>query len=178
MNHGVSAIAILIVFVSLTDNPLKVAAQLQGEQSSFSAETVGVDRPVPIPNKVTTILARDERVASFLKSEGLTPEQMPKEWFSASIVHLSDTNSPDLVVKAEAPILGANITTFWIFRHAQDGYQLLLEAHGHDLSVMRTSHGRYRNIQVSGKTASEYSSTTYRFSGVEYKANDDSGKHR
>ena len=128
-----------------------------------------MEKPVPIPQGVWDILTTDELVCGKREGEHISPKDVPLSWFSASAIHLSNSEKVDFVVMGEGPLRGANIIPFWVFRATADGYKLVLEASVHDLIVKNNrSHG-YRDIEMSGETALRYTSVLFRFDGEQYK---------
>ncbi|HKF20966.1 MAG TPA: hypothetical protein VKE93_05325 [Candidatus Angelobacter sp.] len=147
-------------------------AQVKGshpsEQTHFSAEVEGVDKPVTLPQDVVAILGKDEMVRNALENENVPAEKMPLSWFSASAIHLSNSGKVDLVVAGNPPLAGANVTTFWVFRATPHGYELVLNAPAHDLAVMNTRSRGYRDIELISMTAVQMSSVLCRFDGARY----------
>jgi len=164
---GVTLLTLLVVCSAAT-------AQRSGshpsEQSHFSAEVEGVDKPVTLPQDVVAILRTDEMVRSGIEDENLPPEKMPLSWFSAWAIHLSNSGRVDLVVVGKPPLAGANVTTFWVFRSMPHGYELVLSAPAHDLAVMNTRSKGYRDIELISMTAVQISSILCRFDGERYTA--------
>lgn len=140
------------------------------EQLHFSAEDNGVKKPVVIPNSVLDILTSDEDVRDELESEKIAAEGVPLWWFSASAIHLSSPERLDLVVMGEWPLSGANVTTFWVFRMTDRGYDLVLRAPAHDLIVNDTRWKGYRDIELISMTAKQMSTVVCRFNGQRYEA--------
>jgi hypothetical protein len=139
------------------------------EQTHFSAEDDKVERPTEIPQDAWKILQKDSLVQDTLRYENLPTEQLPRSWFLASSVHLNGPRENDLVVIANPPLAGANITTFWVFLQAPDGMKLVLTEHAHDLIIKSSrSHG-HRNISLVGATAVRIISAIYRFDGSQYR---------
>lgn len=140
------------------------------QQRHFSAEVAGVDLPVAIPQDVLAILRNDQMVRNGIEDENLPAEKMPPSWFSASAIHLSNSSKVDLVVVAQGPLAGANVTTFWVFRATSRGYELVLTAPAHDLAVMNTRWKGYRDIELISLTGVQISTVLCRFDGKRYKA--------
>jgi hypothetical protein len=90
-------------------------------------------------------------------------------WFSAAFVHLHGAIGNDLVVQGEGPMMGANVTEFWVFAETARGPKLVLKVPAHDLLIRETESGGYRIIEASAITAATHVSTlTYRFDGNHY----------
>jgi hypothetical protein len=139
------------------------------EQTRFSAEAAGVERPVPVPQTVLAVLQEDEHVRSLLEDENIPAEKIPSSWFSASAIHLSSPQRVDLVVMGQGPLRGANVVTFWVFSDTGDGYALVLRAPAHDLAVKNTRWKRHRDIALISATAVEVTTVLYRFDGKKYR---------
>jgi len=150
----------------------QVAAQEKSghlvEQTHFCAEDESVEHPVPIPNDVRAILAKDESVQLILEDKKLSADKLPESWFSASSIHLSSSKEADLVVMAEGLLRGANVVEFWIFRATPTGHELVLSAPAHDLIVKKTRWKRFREIEISAETAVEFTAVQFRWDGVKY----------
>ncbi len=141
----------------------------QREQTHFSAEDAGVQHPVKIPAEVMAILRNDERVRITLESENLKPEALPESWFSVAEVHLGPPPEVDYVVAAEGPLIGANVSPFWVFVPRADGCRLALFVSPHDLEVGRTRTNGYRELTTYGATASTVTTMHFHFDGNGYK---------
>jgi hypothetical protein len=87
----------------------------------------------------------------------------------ASGVHLAGTDENDIVVVAAGLLSGANVTTFWVLRPVDRGYELLLTAPAHDLVIKRTRSKGYKNIELLSATAVEVSTVSLRFDGRRYQ---------
>ncbi len=139
------------------------------EQTHFSAEDEDVNHPVAIPAEVLAILARDKQVQNVLDDQKIAPANLPSSWFSAAQVQLGSKGEQDLIVGSKGPIMGANISPFWVFIHDSHGCKLALSVSVHDLFVKRTrSHG-YRDLELDAMTASRITTANFRFDGNEYK---------
>lgn len=138
------------------------------EQTYFSAEVEGVEKPVTLPQDVVAILRAEEMVRNGIEDENLPPEEMPLSWFSASAIHLSNSAKVDLVVVGNPPLAGANVTTFWVFHATPHGYELVLTAPAHDLEVKNTRWKGYRDIELISMTAVQMSRVLCRFDGQRY----------
>jgi hypothetical protein len=161
---------LLAVFVVCGSGTVKGQVSHATEQLHFSARDDGAIRPVTIPEDVLAILRKDDMVRIILKDENLPEEKLPPSWFSASAIHLNTSNEIDLIVIGETPILGANVTTFWVFRPTSHGHELVLTAPALDLVVKRARWMGYREIELMAATASDVSTVLYRFNGKQYAA--------
>ena len=75
----------------------------------------------------------------------------------------------DIVVMAEGLLRGANVTTFWVLRPTKRGYEILVAAPAHDLSIKRTRANGYKDIELFSATAVSTSIMTLRWDGHQYK---------
>ena len=137
------------------------------EQTDFSAEADGVEKPVPLPESVLVILRNDEVVRALLENENIPVQKLPLSWFSASVIHLSG-KPPDLIVMGEESLRGANISPFWVFKHTTDGYRLVLNAPAHNLTIKDTRWNGHREIELRSMTAAKISTVLCRYNGKEY----------
>jgi hypothetical protein len=162
--------ALFVVFI-LIGGPC-VGEGKQGRHSfnqvDFTAEDSGVKQPVALPDDVLEILKKDATVQSVLENENLPPEKLPPSWFSASTIHLSTANRKDLVVVGQPPVSGANVTTFWVFRATPRGYELVLTAPAHSLTVRNSRWRGFRDIELVSATAVQVSTVLCRFDGKRY----------
>ena len=170
MKIRLSAIFLLIAFSVCGPGSAQVKQPIRSEQRHFSAEDTGVKKPVVIPDDVLAILAKDERVRLTVEYEKPLDGKLPASWFSASAIHLSSPDKTDLVVVGVGPLLGANVTTFWIFSATPNGHELAMTAAAHDLIVKKTLWKGYREIEMSGETAVEITRVQYRWEGKQYVA--------
>jgi hypothetical protein len=135
----------------------------------FSAEDEGVKNAVPIPEDVWSLLKQDDDVLEVLKHQSPPVKTPPRTWFSAALVHLHGAIGNDLVVQGEGPMMGANVTEFWVFAETSRGPKLVLRIPAHDLLIRETESGGYRIIEASAITATAHVSTlTYKFDGNHY----------
>ncbi len=137
------------------------------EQLSFSAEDTAFQKPVPIPDAAFDILRDDEFVLRTLAAEGIAPHKLPREWFSASDVHLAP-GERDLIVMAQGPLRGANICMFWVFVPSPTGLVLALRTAAHDLIAANARTRGHRNLQALSATSQQLTTITYHFEGDEY----------
>jgi hypothetical protein len=139
------------------------------EQTSFSAEDEGVKNPVSVPQDIILLLTKDDYVRRAMENADPVVKAPPQDWFSASVVHLSASGEEDLIVQAKGPLRGANVDTFWVFLRTPNGAELVLTAPVHDLAIKRARHNGYRDIELLGATAVEWSTTLLRFNGRKYE---------
>jgi hypothetical protein len=147
------------------------------EQVHFSAEDLGVKRPVQIPQEVIRILQQDDMVRNVAEDQKVALDKLPAEWFSASRIELGRGGPRDLVVAAEGPLASSNVTSFWVFVHQAHGFHLALMLPAHDLVVKSTrSHG-YRDIDALAATAVTVSTVRFHFDGQSYLAYRSTSEH-
>ncbi len=143
-------------------------AQPNQEQTHFSAEDEGAKHPVPLPSEVLAILRRDAFVKDELEGDDIAPERLPTAWFSASEITLGGRGEKDLIVVAEGLLRGANVDTFWVFVHRDQGYALVLTVPAFDIIVKSSRTNGYRNIEASAATAVTVTTASFRFDGHRY----------
>ena len=146
------------------------------EQTHFSAEDESVTHPIVLPGKALRLIKEDPLVAEALKSQAPATTQVPAGWLMASEVHLAGTDEKDTVVVAAGLLSGANVTTYWVLRPADRGYELLLTAPAHDLVITRTQSRGYKDIELVSATAVEVSTLSLRFDGRRYQVHARSSK--
>jgi hypothetical protein len=144
------------------------------EQTHFRAEDDSVQMPIAIPPMIRQLLVADESVKDLARYEKIRPEDFPDSWFSASAVHLSSKALEDVVLVGRGPMLGANITQFWVFCAIPDGYRLVLQAGAHDLYVTRRVWNHYKEIDLFSATGIAVHNVSLRYDGQEYKSFHDS----
>src|SRR5262245_4276042 len=141
------------------------------EQRRFSAEDDTLAAPVSLPISVLALLAQDSGVQQALKAENLSTDELPASWFSASEVHLNGTAERCLVVVGQEYLLGANVTTFWIFHPTNDQqqFELIFNAPAHDLEITETQSRGYYDLQALSASATQVFTSTFRFDGSRYQ---------
>jgi hypothetical protein len=157
----------------------------QKEQSDFGIEleVAPIQRPVTPRRAALNALSKDASVASCLENEGLSPKELPANWFVASEIHLDEANESDLVVlpggrlpdtpKGEIPpnacFWGANTGQMWVLRNTQRGFKLVLSQMGLGMSVLTTRTNGLRDIEVGAVVGGYDDSIDYKFDGESYK---------
>jgi len=156
------------------------SAQPPAEQSEFSQEVIKITRPSDAPKDVLQILRRNEYVLNclqFLRQEDEAPDEIPSSWFVASEIHLGGPKEVDFVVQprelGRVPaenrcLFGARVIPFWVFRNTPKGFELILEVHEHDLTVLSTRSKGYRDIETWSSTAITQTTWLYKFDGRRY----------
>jgi hypothetical protein len=109
-------------------------------------------------------------------------EELPANWFVASEIHLEGPNEIDLIVlpggripdtppgepSANACLVGANTSGFWVLRKTPLGFLVVLSEMAHDLEVLKTrSHG-FRDIRLYTISLSSTLIQDFRFEGRHY----------
>jgi hypothetical protein len=145
------------------------------EQVAFSAEDRSVTRPIGIPDDIAAILRNDAGVRRALEAEHRSADKLPPAWFMASAVHLGGPGEEDIIVVAIGPLRGANIATFWLFRPASRGHELLLTVSEHDLVVTNKRWRGYRIVETASMTAALIHTAWYRFDGRQYRGFKETG---
>jgi len=139
------------------------------EQWAFSAEESAFENPVSLPDAVRKLLAADPHVAKALEIRHIEPVGLPTEWFTASKIKLGISNDDGLVVMGADAMHGANINPFWILRHTRHGYQLILTLAAHDLTFLKSTTNKLRDLQSASATASQRSESVLKFDGNVYR---------
>jgi hypothetical protein len=140
------------------------------EQRTFSVEDESVKRPAPLPAAVARMLAKDPAVQEVLKNLDRSADQLPSSWFLVSEVHLSAAEEKDLLVIGQGPVLGGNVTSFWMFRPKQGDFELILKCVGHNVAIKDTRSEGYRDVEMTAATVDRLSRVLYKFNGSQYKA--------
>ena len=157
----------------------------QEEQSDFGIEleAVPIQRPVTLRRAALDALSKDASVASCLENEGLSPKELPANWFVASGIHLGGANESDLVVlpggrlpdtpegeiSPNACFLGANTAQMWVLRNTQRGFKLVLSQIGLGMNVLTIRTNGLRDIEVGALVGGYDDSIDYKFDGESYK---------
>jgi len=161
--------ALLAAIFVLTFLAGQVAAQrAEKVRWQFSAEGAISYPKASIPHEVFRILEQDDGVRAALEAQNGPNKETPHTWFQASSIHLKDSNEDDFVVQGTGPILGANVTTFWVFRMTGDKATLLLKVIAHDLLVKSTRRNGYLAIDAVSATASTVTTTSFEIKGNSY----------
>ncbi len=131
-----------------------------------------IQRPVTLRRAALDALSRDASVAYCLENEGLSPKELPANWFVASEIHLDGANESDLVVLPGGPnacFLGANTAQMWVLRNTQRGFKLVLSQIGLGMGVLTTRTNGLRDIDVGAAVGGYDDSIDYKFDGESYK---------
>jgi hypothetical protein len=140
------------------------------EQTSFSME-FPFDRPVALGEAAKKALASDRSIADVMKDDQLSVDTIPKDWFTASEVHLGPKSETDLVVMGLGISLGPYSAGFWVLRQTPQGFEIVMATDTHDLTLLDTSTNGLRDIETGLPTGGQRYSDTYRFDGRAYQKN-------
>ncbi len=155
------------------------------EQSRFAIEieAVPVQQPIKLSKGALQALSKDQSVYSCLKSEELSPEELPAAWFYASEIHLDGPEQIDLIVlpgngpsdtppgkvRGGACLLGANTGGFWVLHKTGGTFEVVLSEWAQSLDVLITrSHG-LRDIRVRCSSLNGIYIREWRFDGKLYR---------
>jgi hypothetical protein len=134
----------------------------------FSAEDEGSYPSTEIPAVVLQLISRDEGVRNLLDAQNPSQREVPRAWLSASKVHLAGRDENNVVIQGIGPILGANVTTFWVFRDNGDKAALLLEVIAHDLIIRQPRTKGYLTIDAVSATASFVTTDSFQMKNGKY----------
>ena len=137
-------------------------------QTSFSME-FPFEQPVPLSEAAKKTLATDRGIADVMKDDQLSIESIPKDWFTASEVHLGPDTETDLVVMGLGISLGPYSAGFWILRQTPQGYEIVLAVDTHDLALLDTSTNGLRDIETGLPVRGQRYGDIYRFDGHRYQ---------
>jgi hypothetical protein len=154
--------------VALGQNPSETA----NPQTLFQLEEKFA-HPAPLPASVLETLQTDTSNQQLFESCPTRGSQhaIPSSWFVAAEVDLKHGESRGLVVRAENGCLwGANIGPFWVFRHTDLGYEVVLDASALGLELLDTRTNGFRDLRLSSASGGEVHSTVFKFSGGKYRA--------
>jgi hypothetical protein len=172
----------------------QTAGQDQGsEQTGFNSDEVPgevyVKKPVQISDRALEVLIdtlSPGTINCIQSTNALTPEQIPGSWFVGSEIHLDGPDEVDLIVlparmAGESPspnrCLGAaHGGPFWILRHINGRYELLLETYADGLSVLESRTNLYRDIETWSTTAVSTTSLRYKMDVAQYQLSEKKSK--
>ena len=117
------------------------------EQTSFSIE-FPFEQPVLVSEAAKKAISSDRAIANVMKDGQLSIERIPKNWFTASQVHLGSKSETDLVVMGTGISLGPYSAGFWILRQIPQGYEIVLAVNTHDLALLDTRTNGLRDIET------------------------------
>jgi hypothetical protein len=139
----------------------------QEEETSFNIEEP-VRSPVPLPEAVLGILARDEMVRACYAHEDEGAFAI-KGWFAAARVNLGGAKGRDgyVVLPKEGCLLG-NVGLFWVFAPEGRGYRLVLKTRALSLSLGRARPRGLRAIEISAASGVYVFEAVYEYDGTRY----------
>jgi hypothetical protein len=138
------------------------------EQTSFNME-FPFEQPVPLSGAAKKALANDPAVADVMRDDQLSIDTIPKDWFTASEVHLGPKSETDLVVRGMGISLGPYSAGFWILRQTPQGYEIVLAVHTHSLALLDSSTNGFRDIETVLPTGGQSYLDKYSFDGHRYQ---------
>jgi hypothetical protein len=141
---------------------------LTAEQQHFAVEGEPVKNPATIPDPILRLLAQDKDVQRVLSSQNLSPDQLPKSWFLASLIHLGNPEERNIVVVGQSYLVGANVATFWIFRQNREQYAAVFKAAAHDLEILTARTHGYRDIRTMASSSDRIFTQVFEFDGEKY----------
>ena len=136
-------------------------------------QTFSMERDFPkstvLPKAIYKMLLKSDesirRIADEVERDGKSAK---KTLFQAARITLNNDKLPDLIVKGQSRLLGANVTEFWIFQKSQKGYILVLRIPTHSLSILKNKSNKFRNIRIDKLSAVQLFTEYYRFDGKKY----------
>jgi hypothetical protein len=162
----IGLLSIALCIVSVASNAAVNA--LHHADLHFSAEN-SVKNAVPVPEAIWSLLKEDADVREVEERETPPIRNPPRNWFSAARVHLHTPRANDFIVQGEGPLMGANLSTFWVFGDTASGAKLLLKIPAHDLVIRDAESNGYKVIEASAVIAAAHVVTlTYKFNGERY----------
>jgi len=168
MTANRSVLIVLLMVVIVTATP-RCKSQTSKEQRVFDAETLAVDRPVPIPPEVLALLSKDSDVKQVLEAQSPT-RALPEDWFSASRLFKGSSNEKLYLVIGKGPIAGAHGTTFWLVGTDKGNGRptVLLKITADRLEIGGTGGSGYPKITAVRFTAKSMNDAVYHFVAGKY----------
>jgi hypothetical protein len=145
------------------------ASECSDEHRQFGMEDKSAQCPATVPDDVAALLLKEDFVRQTLSSEGLPENKVPASWVMASEVHLAKRSEKDLVVMATGMLIGANVTTFWVFKSVNGGHQLVLTGPAFELEIVKERWNGHSNINLVKVAQGVILTTTFRFDGKRYQ---------
>jgi len=137
--------------------------------TSFSAEDATFPNAIPLPECARLLLAHDRETAGPLEYENLPPEQLPRDWFTASEQPMKQGNETLLVVMGAKMMRGANVNPFWIFLRSGESCETVLKVGAHDIDALKTRTNGLPDIKIVAMTAVSVGESWYKFDGKTYQ---------
>lgn len=166
LGHRLFVLALVLVAFGVRGT----AAQSPKQETKwhFSAENDGSYPSTEIPVAVLQLISRDEGVRNLLGAQQPPRMEVPRAWLSASKVRLTDRDESNIVIQGIGPILGANVTTFWVFRVKGDNADILLEVVAHDLIIGPPRKEGYLMVDAVSATASSVTTASFQMENGKY----------
>ena len=146
---------LLLVFLFAVP-PQKHAPSSRG--LAFSAEDDHVSAPAALPPPVFDLLVQVE-------SRHWNGDTIRPEWFSAEKVSVSGRSAELLLVQAEGPLRGANVSEFWLVQQDTQHHtaSLLWTSPEHDVTLKLTPASPYPSIQTERLSAGRLWTARYAY---------------
>ena len=103
-----------------------------------------------------------------MRNESPALALFPPNWVQCYPVHLGAKNETDYVVMGIGPLLGANVTSFWVYRLINEFPVLVMQAPEFAIELLKTRHNGLLDIQLSSATAVTLNEVILRFDGRRY----------
>jgi len=137
----------------------------EGEQFTFGTE-YPITTPRSLPSSVKDAILADSDVKELVGAN-----DDPLGWVEGSAIDLDHNELTDyIVVGRHGPLLGANVTTFWLFLNKGETYELVLKTVGLQLDISKKFDGGLSRVTVAGLTAKTWSEVEYRYRNGRYVA--------
>jgi mRNA-degrading endonuclease RelE of RelBE toxin-antitoxin system len=147
----------------------KEAVKIEG--SSFCAdESEDFQSARPPTNVVLDVLLKTPGAKDVSAELEKLDREEQRKLFRAVRVHLSETDPTDYLVVGSYPMSGADNDWFWLVRQTQNRAQVILDAGGNCLDLLRTRSSGYRDIRTVWSAASGLTITRiYHYDGNRYQ---------
>ena len=126
---------------------------------------------ITLPDSIYKNLLRDKDISDTIeesKDSYTTTKALKKQFFQTTRVNLNNDKLPDLIIKAQSRLAGANITRYWIFERAGKGYVLVFKLEAFGISLLKNRSRGYRNIKGYSISSTQIFTTYFRFDGKKY----------
>ena len=129
----------------------------------------GVQCPIPLPQGARAVLAEDRSIRQTMRQEGI--KTLPKNWFTATYVHLGPVGEKDLLVLGnQGPLLGANVAPIWVLRPSGPSWKIILAgAPALGINVLASRSGGYYDLEIGKATSDQAYVGLLRFDGDVYR---------
>jgi hypothetical protein len=91
--------------------------------------------------------------------------------FVGAAVDLAGHGQPNdwIAMTADGCAWGASSVAIWVLKREPSGYRVVLFSRGQTVSLSTAIAGKIRDLQIVSQTAGNYSQTTYKFDGANYR---------